>query len=311
MPVKLIRQGDFFPDSRPTVVTTGTFDGVHLGHSKILERLCERARFHSGVSVVMSFEPHPRKVLFPDAAPVHMLSTIEEKMERLTFYGIDYLYLIPFTLEFSHKSSLEFIEQDIVTGLRPVCLVTGYDHHFGKDRQGSIDDLRVSGEKYGFEVEEIPALDLDQVAVSSSIIRKALMQGDVHTAARYLGYPYTLSGLVVAGDRLGRTLGFPTANLSLAQNDKLIPSDGVYACRVEVDAIDYACMLNIGNRPTFQGIDRRIEAHLIGFSGDLYGKMLRVFFVERIRDEMKFSGAQALISQLEKDLTKASELLSD
>lgn len=311
MPLKLIRQGEVFNETRPVVVTTGTFDGVHLGHSKILDRLRERASHFGGVSVVISFDPHPRRVLFPELPPVSMLSTLNEKMELLSARGVDYLYLIPFTKEFSLKTSLEFIEQDIVTNLHPVCLVTGYDHHFGKDRQGNIEDLRRSGDGFGFDVEEIPALDINHLAVSSSIIRTALLAGDVDIAARNLGYDYSLTGRVEKGDQRGRILGFPTANLFVEDSHKLIPANGVYACRAFVDIGEFPCMLNIGRRPTFNGDEVRLEAHLIGFEGDLYGKKIRISLKRRIREEKRFSGAEELIVQLREDRRSALTLLAE
>lgn len=309
MPLKLVCQGESLQEKRPVVVTTGTFDGVHLGHTRILDRLRERATYYGGVSVVVSFEPHPRQVLFPESPPISMLSTLEEKVALLSERGIDYLVLIPFTRAFSNKTSREFIEQDIVGFLHPVCLVTGYDHHFGKNREGSITDLRLSGEAFGFVVEEIPALDLDQISVSSSIIRNALLRGDIETASRNLGYDYTLSGRVLSGERRGHTLGFPTANLQLMHEHKLIPADGVYACMASCQSGEYKCMVNIGKRPTFNGLSRSIEAHLIGFHGDLYGSEIRLSFIRRIRDEKRFSGAEDLVQQLQRDRISAISML--
>ena len=309
MPLKIIRQGEEFNEPRPVVVTTGTFDGVHLGHGKILGRLRERALQYGGVSVVISFDPHPRRVLFPDAEPVALLSSLREKQHLLEGQGVDYLYLIPFTKDFSKRSSREFIEQDIVASLHPVCLVTGYDHQFGKDRQGNIKDLVIYGQEFGFAVEEIPAMDIDQVAISSSIIRKSLLSGEIAIANKYLGYSYSLRGLVEDGEKLGRLLGFPTANLKIEDDFKLIPADGVYACMAETSAGTFPCMVNIGYRPTFGGRQRKIEAHLLGFSGDLYGQELNLKFHQKIRDEKKFSGKEELIFQLESDRLTAREIL--
>lgn len=309
MPIRLVRQGEPLHETRPFVVTTGTFDGVHLGHVRILDRLGERATSFGAASVVISFDPHPRKVLFPDAPPLSVLSTLEEKLELLSERGIDYLYLIPFTRAFSNKRSIEFIEQDIVANLHPVCLVTGYDHHFGKDREGSIKELLAAGEAFGFSVEEIPALDLDHIAVSSSLIRQALLAGDVETAARNLGYAYSLTGRVVEGDQRGRDLGFPTANLRIEHTEKLIPADGVYACRAYCDTGMFSCMLNIGNRPTFEGRGRTLEAHLIGYEGNLYGSKLRLDLITKIRDEKRFSGADELMEQLKLDRISAIAML--
>lgn len=299
---------DFVPPAVP-VVTTGTFDGVHLGHRTIINRLRETAQRAGGETVLLTFFPHPRMVLHPDRKQL-LLNTQEEKTERLKQAGIDHLIIHPFTREFSMLTSIEFIEQILVGKFNTKKLVIGHDHHFGRNREGSFDHLREFGPVYGFEVEEIPAQEVEHVEVSSTRIRQALQVGDVRTAASYLGYRYRLGGTVVKGRQLGRTLGFPTANIQPDDPYKQIPADGVYAVFVHRGNTVLPGMLNIGIRPTIdEGLSRTIEVNLLDFSGDLYGETLRISFVERLRDEQKFDGLDALRAQLSRDQEQATTLL--
>ncbi|MGL5889645.1 MAG: bifunctional riboflavin kinase/FAD synthetase [Bacteroidia bacterium] len=301
---------DFVPPPFPTV-TTGTFDGVHCGHRQIISRLRETARKTGGETVLLTFFPHPRMVLFPDQHQL-LLNTQEEKKHLLEQAGIDHLIIHPFTREFSMLSSKEFIEQILVNKFNTKKLVIGYDHHFGRNREGSFDHLREFGPVYGFDVEEIPAHEVEHEKVSSTRIRAALNSGDVRTAANYLGYRYQLSGTVVKGRQLGRTIGFPTANLQPDDAYKLIPADGVYAVFVKRGNETFGGMLNIGVRPTVDhGLSRTIEVHLLGFTGDLYGETLHVRFAERLRDEQKFDSIDALRAQLNTDRDQASALLKN
>jgi riboflavin kinase/FMN adenylyltransferase len=290
-----------FPPNRPKnpVVTTGTFDGVHLGHQQIIDRLIRSAKENQGESVVVTFDPHPRSVLFPNDLSLKLLQSVEEKAERLSALGVDHLLVIPFDKAFAEMSADDYIRKIIVDLIGASKLVIGYDHQFGKNREGSFLKLKQMAMIYGFEVEEIPARIIDQVTISSSRIRKALTAGDLETANAFLGYPYTLSGKVVHGNALGRTIGFPTANIEISHPLKLIPASGVYIVNVSVNELAYQAMMNIGYRPTMHvEHELTLEVHLLGFSGDLYGQHLRVSCFKRLRDEKKFDDIAALKNQL-------------
>ncbi len=290
------------------VVTSGTFDGVHLGHQKILSRLREVAQGTGGESVVITFWPHPRMVV-SDATDLHLLSTIEEKIELLEKQQVNHLLIIPFTRDFSELTSEQFIRQILIDKIGTKRLVIGYDHRFGRNREGSFEHLSQNAALYGFEVEEIPRQDVDHVGVSSSKIRHALLEGNVHIAAEYLGRPYRLSGVVVKGNQLGRTIGYPTANIHTSESYKLIPADGVYAVRVFVNNLWHGGMMNIGVRPTIQGSHRTVEVNIFDFNADIYGQDITVVFVEKIRNEQKFNGIDALKTQLAQDKQTALHLL--
>ncbi|GAB3536853.1 bifunctional riboflavin kinase/FAD synthetase [Pontibacter brevis] len=307
--MEVIRDINDFPQLSYPVVTSGTFDGVHIGHQKILNRVKECARQSNGQSVVITYWPHPRLVLFPEDNSLMLLSTIEERIDHLRDFGIDYLLIIPFTKEFSRTSSRSFITDVLVRAINTKVLVIGYDHRFGKNREGSFENLKARSAQYGFEVEEIPRQDVDDVGVSSTKIRKALEDGDVETANRYLGRPYTLTSEVVEGNKLGRTIGFPTANLALPRNHKLIPANGVYAVWVKLGETRYAGMMNIGLRPTVDGKQLSLEVHILQFDQDIYGQPITVEFVAQLRKEQKFEGLEALKSQLAKDKEATQQVL--
>ena len=291
------------------VVTSGTFDGVHVGHQKILERLKELAKTTGGETVVVTYWPHPRFVLKPDEHVLKLLSTFEEKAAIFDAMGIDHLVKIPFTKTFSQLSSDEFIRKILVDKISTRYLVIGYDHRFGKNREGSFEYLSAHAHQYGFEVEEIPRQDVDHIGVSSTRIRNALNAGEVHIANEYLGRPYTIQGKVQEGKQLGRSLGFPTANLQMTESFKLIPADGVYAVRVHIAKEEYKGMMNIGFRPTVDGSARQIEVHLFDFNQTIYGEILEVQVIERIREEFRFNSTEELKAQLEKDKETALRLL--
>ena len=299
-----------FPELPFPVVTIGTFDGVHLGHRTILKRLNEIASRSGGQSVVITFHPHPRLVLNPEDTSLRLLNSLHEKIRLLEQEGIDHLLVIPFDKAFSEMNSATFIEQILVNGTGTKKLVVGYDHHFGKNREGSFTNLNKSGDLFGFDVEEIPARDIDNVAISSTRIRQALQDGDIRTANLYLGYPYCFSGAVVKGAQLGRQLGFPTANLEISGERKLIPQQGVYAVKVLANDLTWNGMLNIGYRPTVTN-ERilKIEVHIIDFSGDLYGAEITVELYDRIRAEKKFSSVDELKAQLVEDKKSTLNLL--
>ncbi len=300
--------GDF-PTLKNAVVTSGTFDGVHLGHQKILHRIRELARLTNGETVLITFWPHPRLVLFPNEHKLRLLSTFEEKAKLLRQFGIDHLVSIPFTKEFSEYSSSEFIQKVLVDKIRCKKLVIGYDHRFGKNREGSFEYLLANHLKFGFDLEEISRQDIDDIGISSTKIRNALESGDVITAMNYLGRPYELNGLVIKGQQIGRSIGFPTANIHIPNDYKLIPKDGVYAVLAEIDAVLYKAMLNIGNRPTVDGSKKTVEAHLFDFQGDLYGKQITIYFKAFLREEKKFEGLDALRAQLKQDQFTAKKML--
>lgn len=292
---------DDFSPVKNAVVTSGTFDGVHVGHKKILSRLTEIARKTNGETVVITFWPHPRLVLYPDDTQLRLLNTFEEKAELLKGQGVNHLLRIPFTKEFSQLSSEQFITKILVEKIGTKKLVIGYDHHFGKNREGSFEQLKLNGPKYGFEVEEIPRQDIDNIAVSSTKIRKSIEAADLATANHLLGQPYTLSGRVVKGDQLGRQLGYPTANIEIDSIYKLVPADGIYAVQVRHANAVYHGALYIGNRPTVNGTRKVIEVNIFNFAREIYGETLTVEFHAFIRHDKKLDSLDALKNQIALD----------
>lgn len=284
------------------VLTIGTFDGVHIGHKKIIDQLNEEAVKIGGESVLFTFFPHPRMVIFPESHGLKLIQTQEEKLEKLKEMGLQNVIVFPFTFEFSRLTALEFVRDMLVNQLHVKKLVIGYDHQFGKNREGSIHFLRDVAETYEFEVIEIPAQDIDAVHVSSTKIREALLTGDIEKANDYLGAPFELIGNVVKGKQLGRTIGFPTANLKLANELKIIPQNGVYAVKVFYQENCFEGMMNIGIRPTIESEnDTTIEVHIFDFDQTIYGESLRVELYNKTRDEQKFNGIEALKNQLKLD----------
>ncbi len=298
-----------FQQVKGAVVTTGTFDGVHVGHRKIIDRLNEIAGKIDGESVLLTFHPHPRMVLFPDDHGLELITTMDEKIQLLEEAGIDNLIIHPFTKEFSRKTSLEFIREVLVEKIGTSVLVIGYDHHFGRNREGSFEHLKESGPLYGFQVEEISVQDVDDVAVSSTKIRKALQEGDVATAGKYLAHPFQLTGTVIHGDKLGREIGFPTANIQVDSDTKIIPANGVYGCYVLLGEEKFKGMLNIGLRPTVSGTERRIEVNVFGLDREFYGESITLVLKDRIRNEQKFEGVEQLKERLAIDKKIAEQML--
>ena len=307
--MKIYQQLTDFHPPHFSVVTSGTFDGVHLGHQKILRRLQELATRKQGETVLLTYWPHPRLILQPEDKSLRLLTTLSEKVKLLEEMGVDHLIILPFTKELSQMSSDEFIRDILVDKIQTKTLVIGYDHKFGKNREGSFEYLQSHSSLFGFAIEEISRQDVDDLGVSSTKIRTALAQGDISTANKYLGRPYDLSGQVVKGQQIGRSLGFPTANIQIAEDYKLLPRDGAYAVHAEVNSIQYKAILNIGDRPTVDGEKKTIEAHLIDFEGDLYGQELRVYFQEFLREEKKFESLDALKNQLVVDRERAIFIL--
>ena len=285
------------------VVTIGTFDGVHKGHRKVISRLKELASEMKGESVIFTFSPHPRQILTPGEGNLRLLTTLEEKIRLFEEAGIDNLIAFPFTKEFSNLSYSDFVKTILVDKINTRCLVVGYDHKFGKDREGGFDFLRKCAEKYQFRAEKLDALTMNDVNISSTKIRAALQNGDIDKANDFLGYRFTLHGSVVEGQKLGRKIQFPTANIEASDPNKIIPGYGVYAVTARFNGTIYRGMLNIGTRPTVNNnADRRsIEVHLFDFSEDIYGKQIELCFYHKIREEQKFNSIDSLKAQLEKD----------
>lgn len=300
-----------FKNVKNPVVTTGTFDGVHLGHQKIISRLKDVAREHDGETVLLTFFPHPRMVLFPDDNDLKLITSQDEKIELLEHYGIDHLIIHPFTKEFSRLTSIEFVRNVLVNSIKTKRLVIGYNHHFGRNREGSFEHLKEYGPLYGFEVEEIPAKDIDSIEISSTKIRHALQEGDVKTANSYLGHDFSLTGRVVDGKKIGREIGYPTANIFVEDKYKIIPADGVYAVKVRHSGNIYGGMLNIGNNPTVNGKHKTIEVNIFDFNKDIYEEDATIYFIERLRDEVKFNGLEELKDQLALDKINSLRILNN
>lgn len=306
--MKIYRNIEDYLPVQNAVVTTGTFDGVHTGHRAIITRIKQLSRETCGESIIITFHPHPQIVLHP-GENIFVLNTDEEKINLLKKFEIDHLIIIPFTREFASVSYLDFIKGVLIGKLHVRKLVIGYDHRFGKNREGDLRHLVDYGKQYHFEVEKIKAQKVDKVAVSSTKIRKALMGGDIRAANHFLGYQYFLSGQVVEGDNLGRTIRFPTANIDVKAPYKLIPAHGAYAVEVEIEKEKFGGMLNIGMRPTINGSKRVIEVNIFNFDKNIYSAFLNVSFIEKLRDEIKFNGLEQLKEQLFKDRENAIKIL--
>ncbi|MEN8702586.1 MAG: bifunctional riboflavin kinase/FAD synthetase [Polaribacter sp.] len=298
--MKIFQKTSSFSSEEKTFVTIGTFDGVHFGHQKIIEKLVFEARKMQKKSVLLTFFPHPRMVLQKDAS-IELINTIEERATLLKKTGLDYLIIHPFSKEFSRTTALEFVRDVLVNKLNISKLIIGYDHHFGKNREGNITQLTEYSHLYNFEVEEIPAQDIDDVSVSSTKIRHALHSGSLKTANNYLGYNFMLNGNVVNGKKLGGKIGYPTANIDVKESYKLIPKTGVYVVKSLMDKEIIFGMMNIGNRPTVNGNHQTIEVHFFDFNKDLYGQNITIELLYFLRDEQKFDSLELLIAQLKKD----------
>jgi riboflavin kinase/FMN adenylyltransferase len=303
------------------VVTIGTFDGVHFGHQKIIKQLVAKAKADKGESVILTFFPHPRMIIDPENQDLKMINTINEKAEILRSLGVDHLIITPFTRDFSNQTPDEYIKNTLVENIGTKHIIIGYDHRFGKDRSGNLSDLKTAGIHFGFTVEEIKEQDIHDVAVSSTKIRQALLAGDVSLAADYLGYPFSIFGRVIKGDKIGRTIGFPTANLFVEETYKLIPGDGIYAVKVEISeefeegSVDsesglrtsdsrlrtFKGMAYIGQRPTINGMTRNIEVNIFDFNQEIYGQDIKMNFLKFLRHDVKFTGLEALTLQLHQD----------
>ena len=298
-----------FTTQQPTVLTIGTFDGVHLGHQKIVERVVTTARQEGLLATVFTFFPHPRMVVQHDKG-LKLIHTLEEKKQLLQQLGVDLLVVQPFNEAFAQLTAEEFVSTILVEHLNVKKVIIGYDHRFGRNRTANIDDMRLFGKKYGFAVEEISVQEVDEVSVSSTKIREALNKGDVTTAEHYLGTPYSLTGRVVHGLKLGRTLGYPTANIQVTEDYKLIPKDGVYAVYSYIGSRKVYGMMSIGKNPTIEGKGASIEVYFFDFNGDLYDQKLTIEFVQYLREEQKFATIDLLKKQLQDDETAARKAIA-
>ena len=300
--MKIHRDLNSFQAKNP-VLTIGTFDGVHLGHRKIITRLLDIARGINGESVIFTFDPHPRKVVAPDELSLRILTTLDEKIELFEQSGVDHLIIYPFTPEFAQLSYEQFVEEILVGQIHTKYLVVGYDHKFGKNRQGDFEFLKNCAARLDFQIEKLDVLLMNESHISSTKIREALQKGDVETANAFLGYPFTLHGKVVQGQQLGRKIQFPTANVEASDPDKIIPGFGVYAVQVKVQNQWYQGMLNIGNRPTVNNNadHRSIEVHIFNFEADIYDLPIELMFFKKLREEQKFLSIEMLKEQLGKD----------
>jgi riboflavin kinase/FMN adenylyltransferase len=297
------------PAFNKAVVTIGTFDGVHLGHQQIIAQLKEEAARIGGETVIITFDPHPRKIVTSVPGDVKLLTTLEEKITLLAAAGIDHLVVVPFDHAFSNQTAEQYIRDFLYENFRPHTVIIGYDHRFGKGREGDYHLMEAYGKELGFEVREIPEQVLHKVVISSTRIRNALKENDIATANSFLGYPYFFEGTVVEGNKLGRTIGYPTANLHISSEDKLVPGDGVYAVKTGKHG-EHTGMMNIGYRPTVDGRKKVIEVNIFDFNREIYGQQLQVHLHHYLRGEVKFEGLEALKAQLLRDKTAVQGFFS-
>jgi len=310
--IQVHRDLQHLPDFKKAIITIGTFDGVHLGHQQIIKLLKKEAAETGGETIILTFYPHPRRIVTQGRSDVKTLNTLEEKIELLNEKGIDHLAVVSFNDEFANQSAEEYIENFLVKKFHPNTIIIGYDHRFGKNRGGDYHLLEKMGEKFNYNVKEIPEHVLNHVTISSTKIREALLKSDINTANAYLGYPYFFQGKVVEGNKLGRTIGYPTANLLIEEEEKLVPGNGVYAVTVTIGQNQSLLkgMMNIGMRPTVNGTKRTIEVNIFNFNEDIYGQYMRVNIHAYLRGEVKFEGIDKLKEQLAKDKENAEMELS-
>ncbi|QBZ97323.1 bifunctional riboflavin kinase/FAD synthetase [Flavobacterium sangjuense] len=307
--MKIFNSIKSFNTVKPTIVTIGTFDGVHLGHKKILAQITQSAHDLNCESLVLTFFPHPRMVL-QEGTEMKQLNTLNEKIELLDNLGIDNLVVHPFDKEFSRLTAEEFVKEVLVDVFKIKKIIIGHDHRFGRNRTANIDDLIGFGETYGFQVEQISAAEINEVSISSTKIRNALLEGNIELATTYLGYNYSLSGIISKGKQLGRTIGYPTANIKIEEDYKLIPLNGVYVAKSILNGETVFGMMNIGTRPTVDGTTQTIEINLFDFKQDLYGQKITVSLLHRMRSEQKFETIDALKTQLGKDKVMAENYIN-
>lgn len=308
--MKVISTIENYHATQTCSLTIGTFDGVHFGHRKIIQRLVKSARERNHLAVVLTFFPHPRMVLQKDTS-IRLIDTLQEKQKLLADLGLDVLVIHPFSKEFSRQTADEFTRNILVQYFNIEHLIIGYDHRFGRNREANVDDLINAGSTYGFSVEKIAAQEIASVNVSSTKIRTALEEGKMNVATDFLGRPFRLSGKVIRGKKIGRTIGFPTANLQIKEDYKLLPCDGVFFIKAQYNGSCYYGMMNVGFRPTLNGEERSFEVHFFDFNQDLYGEILQVDLLELIRKEKKFTSLEELKAQLQEDQAKCRRLIPD
>lgn len=310
--MRIIRNLESAVHFNSPIVTLGTFDGVHIGHQQILKNLVEKAKASNSESVLFTFDPHPRIVLDPINHSVKLIDTLEERLKKLEKTGLDTVVLFPFTIAFSQLSARDFVQSILVDKLNVSEMMVGYDHHFGKNRQGNFEELEVLGKEYGFKVSQINAVDFDGETVSSTKIRKLIFEGNTNLANKFLGTPYQFNGIIVKGNQLGRTIGFPTANVQISDVNKIILANGVYAVELELNGEFLRGVMNIGTKPTVQdSLQIHLEVFIFDFSSDIYGENLHVFVRDFIRSEKRFSSLDELKLQLKKDEETARNILSN
>lgn len=289
-------------DLKNTILTIGTFDGVHLGHQKIIKKLVELKKKYGGETLLFTFDPHPRKILFPEQHDLKLITTTQEKCDLLNQFGIDNVLVFPFDLAFSKMSADAYVSEIIAKKLNTKIIVIGYDHRFGSNREGGINSLKQVSSEYNFDIEEISAEEINQLNISSTRIRKAIEIGNIEEANNYLGYSFFITGEVVKGKQLGRTIGYPTANINIKDLDKIRPKNGVYAVNVIIENTTYKGMLNIGYNPTIDNSElQKIEVHIFNFNNDIYGQVIKIEFIKHLRNELKFNNLDELKKQLAND----------
>ncbi|TWI97266.1 riboflavin kinase/FMN adenylyltransferase [Mucilaginibacter frigoritolerans] len=308
--MKIYHHIDDFERLDNAVVTIGTFDGVHQGHRKIIANIKDLAESTGGETVLLTFFPHPRMILHPEDESIKLINTINEKAELLEKLGVDHLIITPFSRDFSNQTAEEYIKDILVNKIGTKKIVIGYDHRFGKDRQGGLEDFLRLGPVYGFDVIEIPEQDINEVAVSSTRIRTALLANDIEQANTFLGYPFFITGTVTRGDQIGRQIGYPTANIVIEERYKLIPADGIFAVKVTIDGIIHKGMAYIGSRPTVNGLTRNIEVNIFDFNREIYNQRISMEFLNFVRGDIKFSSLDELKAQLAQDKIDITALLA-
>lgn len=307
--MKIYKNLSEYNSTDKTFVTIGTFDGVHIGHQKVIKKLIKSAHKKNATSLLLTFFPHPRMVLQKDTG-IQLINTIDERIQLLNKIGLEAIVIQPFTKEFSKLTALDFTRNILVNKLNISKLVIGYDHHFGKNREGNFEQLKEYGHTYGFDLKEISQQDIDKIAVSSTKIRTAIENGEIEKANNYLGYNFMLTGTVVKGKNLGEKIGFPTANLYIKETYKIIPKTGAYVVKSEIGEKTIFGMMNIGFRPTVSGKDQTIEIHFFDFNQDLYDENIQIDVLAFLRDEQKFESIDALKQQLNVDKEKSLKLIN-
>ena len=298
-----------FTSPKPTVITIGTFDGVHLGHQKIINKVVESARRENLLATIFTFFPHPRMIVQHDNS-LKLIHTLSEKKEALKALGVDLLIVQPFNEKFANLTAEDFVHKLLVERLNAKQVIIGYDHRFGKGRTADIKNMERFGEQYGFAVEEIPVEEINEVSVSSTAIRNALLSGKMDIAERYLAAPYSLTGTVVHGMKLGRSIGYPTANIVVDDKYKLIPKDGVYAVYSLINQQKVYGMMSIGKNPTIEGKGSSIEVHFFDFNNDIYDQQITIYFIKYLREEQKFDSIELLKQQIANDETAARKAIA-